>query len=294
MTDELHASPAGRIVDGKQLAARIQEEVRQRIDDLVTVGRRPPGLAIVLVGEDPASQVYVRNKSRACRAVGIEYFDHPLPADVSGDALLELVEKLNADPEVDGILVQLPLPGPLRELEPRVMELIDPMKDVDGFHVVNVGLLHSGQPRFVPCTALGVLEILDRSGVALSGANAVVVGRSATVGKPTAALLTQRNATVTICHSKTRDLAAEVARADVLVAAIGRPELIRGEWIKPGAAVIDVGINRVDGRLVGDVAFEAARARASIITPVPGGVGPMTIALLMRNCLQARLMHPDS
>ena len=286
-------STTARLLDGKQIGAEIQEEVRQQIDDLVAAGRRPPGLAIVLVGEDPASQVYVRTKSRTCRKLGIEYFDHTLPADTSEEELRALIQQLNEDPEVDGILVQSPLPGALRAVEQELTALIDPLKDVDGFHPENVGLLNLGRPRFAPCTPRGVIEMLDRAKVPIAGAHAVVIGRSAIVGKPMAALLLQRDATVTVCHSRSRDLGSLVAQADIVVAAVGRAKLVKGDWIKPGAVVIDVGMNRVDGNLCGDVDFEAAKERASLITPVPGGVGPMTIALLMRNCLQARLMHAD-
>lgn len=286
--------PAGAaLLDGKALADRVVREVRAEVDRLVQAGQRPPGLAIVLVGDDPASHVYVRNKSRACQKAGIRYLDHSLPAETSGEALLALVDSLNRSPEVDGILVQLPLPPALKAVEAQVIALIDPHKDVDGFHMENVGLLHIGTPRFVSCTPAGVMSLLRETGQGLSGKHAVVIGRSNIVGKPVAALLTQQNATVTLCHSRTVDLDAHVARADVVVAAVGMPKLIQGDWIKPGAIVIDVGINRLDGKLVGDVDFEAARAKASFLTPVPGGVGPMTIAELMRNCLKARLARPN-
>lgn len=285
------AAPLGQVLSGKEVADGLLKGLQLEIAALVEGGARPPGLAIVLVGADAASQVYVRNKSRACQKVGIRYFDHHLPAETSGPALLDLIHQLNADPQVDGILVQLPLPPALKAFEAQVIGAVDPTKDVDGFHVENVGLLHLGMPRFVSCTPAGVMTLLEHSGVKLSGLNAVVIGRSNIVGKPVAALLSQQNATVTLCHSRTKDLKAEVARADLVVAAVGVPELVRGDWIKPGAVVIDVGINRVDGKLVGDVTFDEARAHASIITPVPGGVGPMTIAELMRNCLKARRLH---
>ena len=245
-----------------------------------------PGLAVVLVGDNPASQVYVRNKAKACREAGIEAFDHPLPKDTSLAALLALVAELNADPRVDGILVQLPLPPQINA--ERVLLAISPEKDVDGFHPDNVGRLWSGQPRFVPCTPLGVMRLLKESGAQVAGADAVVVGRSNIVGKPMAALLLAADASVTVCHSKTHDLPQVVARADILVAAIGRAEFVRGAWIKPGATVIDVGMNRKpDGKLTGDVEFAAAAERARAITPVPGGVGPMTIALLLENTVRS-------
>jgi methylenetetrahydrofolate dehydrogenase (NADP+)/methenyltetrahydrofolate cyclohydrolase len=251
---------------------------------------------VVLVGDDPASQVYVGAKGRACEAAGMASFEHRLPADTSEAALLSLVERLNHDPEVDGILVQMPLPAGLDEQA--VIAAISPDKDVDGFHVINAGRLAVGQKGFVPCTPLGCMMLLkDRLGD-LSGLDAVVIGRSNIVGKPMAQLLTDANATVTIAHSRTKNLADVVRRADIVVAAVGRPEMVRGDWIKPGATVIDVGINRLPpadgkekGRLVGDVAFAEARAVAGAITPVPGGVGPMTIAVLLRNTLVAAYAH---
>ncbi len=273
-----------RIIDGKQVAAEVRAEVAARAAALAARGR-VPGLAVVLVGDDPASAVYVRNKAKAAREAGVRAFDHVLPASTSQGELMALVARLNADSAVDGILVQLPLPSSL-DARP-VLEAIDPAKDVDGFHADNVGRLWSGMPRLVPCTPLGVMRLLAHEGANLRGASAVVVGRSNLVGKPMAALLLAADATVTICHSRTADLAARVAGADVLVAAIGRAELIRGAWIKPGATVIDVGMNRVGGKLVGDVEFAAAAERAAAITPVPGGVGPMTIAMLLSNTLDA-------
>lgn len=282
-------SSLAQILDGKAVAALVQEEVRKGVEELVQAGQRPPGLAIVLVGDDPASQVYVRNKSKTCEKVGIAYFDHRLPADVSGEHVLELIRQLNADARVDGILVQLPLPSRLKAFEAPVMALIDPRKDVDGFHVDNVGRLHVGVPRFVPCTPQGVMTLLDRAGVSLVGKDVVVIGRSNIVGKPMAALLTARSATVMLCHSRTHGLEHKVRQADIVIAAVGVPKLVRGAWLKPGAVVIDVGMNRLpDGKLAGDVDFEEARVVASLLTPVPGGVGPMTIAELMRNCLKAR------
>jgi methylenetetrahydrofolate dehydrogenase (NADP+)/methenyltetrahydrofolate cyclohydrolase len=271
---------AAQIIDGKQIAALVRAEVAAEAGKLRARGVHP-GLAVVLVGDNPASEIYVRGKTRAAREAGVEAFDHRLPASTTQDELGALVARLNADPAVDGILVQLPLPTGLDAT--RVIEAIDPAKDVDGFHPDNVGRLWSGMPRFVPCTPLGVMRLLAEAKVALAGRQAVVIGRSNIVGKPMAALLLAANATVTLCHSRTADLAAEVARADVVVAAIGHAETVRGEWIKPGAAVIDVGMNRIDGRLVGDVEFVAASARAGAITPVPGGVGPMTIAMLLAN-----------
>jgi methylenetetrahydrofolate dehydrogenase (NADP+)/methenyltetrahydrofolate cyclohydrolase len=269
------------LINGKEIAARVRAEVAADVTALKARGVTP-GLAVVLVGDDPASQVYVRSKSKACREAGIEAFDHHLPATIAIEELLALVAQLNADPRVDGILVQLPLPRPLDEK--RVLEAIAPEKDVDGIHADNVGRLWSGMARFVPCTPLGVMRLLAESGATLAGAEAVVLGRSNLVGKPMAALLLGAHATVTLCHSRTRDLPSVVGRADVLVAAIGKPELVRGDWIKPGATVIDVGINRgADGKLRGDVEFAAAAERARAITPVPGGVGPMTIAMLLEN-----------
>ncbi len=273
-----------RIIDGKAVAAALREEVAART---AALGYRP-GLAVVLVGEDPASAVYVRNKDRAANAAGIAARTIRLPAGISEAELLSVVAGLNADPAVDGILVQLPLPPQIGARA--VIEAIDPAKDVDGFHPVNVGRLHEGTATLVPCTPLGVMKLLAAAGVTLRGARALVLGRSAIVGKPVAALLTAADATVTIAHSRTRDLAAECRRAEVLVAAVGRAELVRAEWVAPGAVVIDVGINRLDdGRLVGDVAFAEVAPVAGAITPVPGGVGPMTIACLLENTLKAAL-----
>ncbi len=285
------ASSAGAIIDGKRIAAEVRRSVREHVADLTRRELRPPRLALILVGDDPASHIYVRNKSRACERAGIAYLDIRLPEDTPGERLLEQVDELNHDDTVDGILVQLPLPGPLRHLEPAVMERVEPSKDVDGFHPENMGRLLLGQPGFVACTPLGILFLLEQTGVPLEGAHAVVIGRSVTVGRPVAALLLHRHATVTICHSRTLDLPGHVRRADIVVAAAGKPNLVRGDWIKPGAAVIDVGINRTEQGLVGDVVFDEARQRASHITPVPGGVGPMTIAMLLQNTLRARTMH---
>jgi methylenetetrahydrofolate dehydrogenase (NADP+)/methenyltetrahydrofolate cyclohydrolase len=270
------------LIDGTAASRRVLEEVRGRVEACVARGVAPT-LAVVLVGDDPASQVYVRNKGRRAAEVGIATRDHRLPAEGTTTAsLLSLVAELSADREVDGILVQLPLPAHVDT--DAVLLAIDPAKDVDGFHPDNLGRLMLGRPRFVPCTPAGCMRLLEDAGVDLEGKRALVVGRSTIVGKPMAQLLLAADATVTVAHSRTADLAEEVARAEILVAAVGRPRMIRGEWIRPGAAVIDVGINRLaDGTLVGDVDFEGARERAGAITPVPGGVGPMTIAGLMRN-----------
>jgi len=273
-----------RVIDGKAVAAALRAGLADRV---ATLPFRP-GLAVVLVGDNPASAVYVRNKDRAATNSGIGTATVILPADTSEAALLDEVKRLNADPDVDGILVQLPLPPQIRPQV--VIEAIDPAKDVDGFHPLNVGRLADNQPALVPCTPLGVMKLLESAGATVAGARAVVLGRSAIVGKPMAALLLAANATVTIAHSRTSDLAGECRRAEILVAAVGRPELVRGDWISDGATVIDVGINRLpDGRLVGDVAFAEAVSRAGAITPVPGGVGPMTIACLLENTVSAAL-----
>ena len=287
---------AADVIDGKAFAARLREQVGEHAEAFAREAGRKAGLAVVLVGEDAASEVYVRSKGKATLAANMESFTHRLPADTSQDDLLALIERLNADDEVDGILVQLPLPGDLDEQA--IIASIAPDKDVDGFHVTNAGRLAVGQRGFVPCTPLGCLMLLtDRLGD-LSGQHALVIGRSNIVGKPMAQLLLDANATVTIAHSRTKDLEALVGLADIVVAAVGRPEMIRGEWIKPGATVIDVGINRLPpaegeekGRLVGDVAYADASERAGAITPVPGGVGPMTIAVLLRNTLLAAFAH---
>jgi methylenetetrahydrofolate dehydrogenase (NADP+)/methenyltetrahydrofolate cyclohydrolase len=273
------------VIDGKALGARIRSELAAEAARLKQVsGGIVPGLAVVLVGDDPASQVYVRGKTRACEDAGFRTFDHRLSADTTEVDLLDLVGALNANPDVDGILVQLPLP---RHIDSRkVLLAIDPAKDVDGFHPENLGRLLMGDPRFIPCTPYGVMKMLAEAGVSLAGADAVVIGRSHIVGKPMSVLLTAADATVTLCHSRTRDLAAVIGRADIVVAAIGRAEFVKGAWIKPGAAVIDVGMNRLpSGKLVGDVEYGAAALRAAAITPVPGGVGPMTITMLLANTL---------
>ena len=279
------------IIDGKAFAAQLRAKLGEMVPAFRAAAGRAPGLAVVLVGEDPASQVYVRSKHKATIEAGMESFEHRLPATASQSELLDLVRRLNADETVDGILVQLPLPGHIDEN--LVIAAIDPDKDVDGFHVINAGRLAVGQHGYVPCTPLGCLMLLKDKLGSLSGLDAVVVGRSNIVGKPMAQLLLAESCTVTIAHSRTRDLPAVVRRADIVVAAVGRPEMIRGDWIKPGATVIDVGINRIPGtepgktRLVGDVAYAEAAEVAGAITPVPGGVGPMTIAVLLRNTLVA-------
>jgi methylenetetrahydrofolate dehydrogenase (NADP+)/methenyltetrahydrofolate cyclohydrolase len=276
---------AARIIDGKKIAAQVREEVRQEASALRERTGKVPGLAAVLVGDDPASATYVRSKRKACEEVGIASWLHALPPDTPQADLLALIRTLNQDSAVSGILVQLPLPKPLDERT--VLEAVDPRKDVDGFTFGNIGRLVENQVLFAPCTPLGILELLDREGIAIQGKDAVVVGRSEIVGKPVGMLLLHRHATVTLCHSRTADLAGHCRRADILVAAVGRPRLITGGMVKPGGTVIDVGINRVDGQLVGDVDFASAAERAGRITPVPGGVGPMTVALLLRNTLRA-------
>ncbi|HXH03133.1 MAG TPA: bifunctional methylenetetrahydrofolate dehydrogenase/methenyltetrahydrofolate cyclohydrolase FolD [Candidatus Competibacteraceae bacterium] len=278
------------IIDGKQFAANLRNTIAQSVSALREAHGFTPDLAVVLVGEDPASQVYVRNKAQQAKEVGMASFEHRLPASTRQDTLLTLIDRLNRDPAVNGILVQLPLPKQIDA--DAVLKAIDPAKDVDGFHPINVGLLTVGAKAMVPCTPLGCLLLLkDRLGD-LSGQHAVVVGRSNIVGKPMATLLLAENCTVTIAHSRTRNLAEICRQADILVAAVGKPRLIKGDWIKPGAVVIDVGINRIEGeygkaRLVGDVDFDEAEKIAGAITPVPGGVGPMTIACLLRNTLTA-------
>ena len=274
-----------RVIDGKAAAATLRAAVGVEVERFRTATGRAPGLAVVLVGEDPASSVYVRSKGKATLEAGMASFEHKLAADTSEADLLALVERLNGDAAVDGILVQLPLPPQIDAA--KVLAAIDPAKDVDGFHVENVGRLAVGADALVPCTPLGCLHLLKDELGDLTGLDAVVIGRSNIVGKPMAMLLLGESATVTIAHSRTRDLPALVRRADIVVAAVGRPEMVRGDWIKPGATVIDVGINRVDGNLVGDVAFDEAAVVAGAITPVPGGVGPMTIAMLLRNTLIA-------
>lgn len=274
------------IIDGKAEAALVRAETAADVLRFREEFRVTPGLATILVGDDAASATYVRNKRRACADAGIDSLHHELPANTPQAEIVELVRSLNGRRDAHGILVQLPLPAAIDSRA--VLNEISPEKDVDGLHPVNQGRLMAGEDGLRPCTPLGVMRLLDSNGVELRGARAIVVGRSALVGKPVALLLLERHATVTICHSRTRDLAEEIARADVLVAAVGQPEFIRGDWVRPGSAVIDVGINRLDdGRLVGDVEFRPASERAAWITPVPGGVGPMTVAMLLANTLTA-------
>lgn len=275
-----------RIIDGKRVAAERRTALAARIAAFTQERGRPPGLAVLLVGADPASQVYVRNKRRACEQVGIRSFGHDLPADTSQDALLALIDSLNGDPAVDGILLQLPLPAPIRPEV--VLERIDPAKDVDGFHPYNIGRLAQRLPGLRPCTPRGIMRLLEHYALPVRGRNAVVVGASNIVGRPLALELLLAGATVTVCHRFTRDLQVHVRQAELLFVAVGKPGLIPGDWVAPGSVVIDVGINRLaDGRLHGDVDFEIASQRAAWITPVPGGVGPMTIALLLENTLAA-------
>lgn len=294
MSTELATVPGtnAKLIDGKAIAADVRARVATAVAELKASHGFAPGLAVVLVGENPASQVYVRNKAKQTVEVGMESIEHKLPETTTEADLLALVQKLNADPAVHGILVQLPLPSQINET--KVLNAVDPAKDVDGFHPVNAGRLATGEPALVPCTPLGCVILAKRAAPDLSGMNAVVIGRSNIVGKPVAQLLLAENCTVTIAHSRTRDLSGVCRTADLLVAAVGRPEMVRGDWVKPGAVVIDVGINRVavtgeegKSRLVGDVAFDECAANASAITPVPGGVGPMTIACLLRNTVQA-------
>ena len=277
------------LLDGKALSRQIQTEISEEIADFIQNNGTVPCLAAVLVGEDPASEVYVRNKRRACERVGVESQFHHLPADASQEDLLNLVAKLNKDHAVHGILVQLPLPAQIDTR--RVLHAVAPHKDVDAFHPENVGLLVQGNPRFLPCTPHGVQQLLQRSGIEIAGQNVVIVGRSDIVGKPLANMLVQRgaggDATVTLCHSRTKDLPSITRQADILVAAIGKAKFVTADMVKPGAAVIDVGINRTDDGLVGDVDFEAVKEVAGHITPVPGGVGPLTIAMLLYNTLAA-------
>ncbi len=282
MTDQAFS----QIIDGKAIAATVRQEVVREVEAFTAEHGRAPGLHVVLVGDDPASHVYVRNKEKAAQQVGMAGVTHRLPAQTSERELLALIDRLNQDDAVDGILVQLPLPKGLEERV--VVDRIDPARDVDGLHPVNAGFLASSRPSLVPCTPSGCMRLIHEAGVTLKGLRAVVVGRSNLVGKPMAQLLLSEHATVTVAHSRTRDLDALCREADVLVAAVGKAKLIEGSWLKPGAVVIDVGMNRnADGKLVGDVDFDSARLRARAITPVPGGVGPMTIAYLLKNTVQA-------
>lgn len=278
------------LLDGKKLAETMQAEVAAAVAKRVASGKRPPGLATVLIGENPASQVYVRNKRKTCERLGMITVHHDMPATATQGQLLDLVSRLNGDPTINGILVQLPLPNAIDESV--VIQSIDPFKDVDAFHPDNLGLLTAGHPRFIPCTPHGVQQLLVRNGIDPSGQDVVIVGRSNIVGKPLALLLFQKwpggNATVTIAHTKTRDLIAHTKRADILIAAAGQPRCITGDMVKPGSVVIDVGTNKLpDGKLVGDVDFESVAPKVRAISPVPGGVGPMTITMLMVNTLKA-------
>ncbi|MBE7022368.1 MAG: bifunctional methylenetetrahydrofolate dehydrogenase/methenyltetrahydrofolate cyclohydrolase FolD [Ruminococcaceae bacterium] len=278
-----------KVLDGKAVSQRIKDELKQEVAGLREKGVHP-GLAVVIVGDDPASRIYVNNKKKACEYVGIRSEEYALPKETTQEELLALIEKLNADEGLDGILCQLPLPKHIDEKA--VINAIRPDKDVDAFHPVNVGKIMIGDYDFLPCTPAGVMELIYESGIDIQGKECVVVGRSNIVGKPMAMLLLHDHGTVTICHSRTKDLAETVRRADIVVAAVGVPELIRGDMIKEGAVVIDVGMNRLpDKRLVGDVAYEEAAEKAAAITPVPGGVGPMTIAMLMKNTVKAALLH---
>jgi methylenetetrahydrofolate dehydrogenase (NADP+)/methenyltetrahydrofolate cyclohydrolase len=282
-----------KIIDGKAISAQIKEEVAQEVKQLIDSGKTPPGLAVILVGENKASQVYVSMKKKACEKAGIFSKEIKLPTDVKQQDLISTVNELNNDQQIHGILVQLPLPSHIDEQ--LVLNTVDPRKDVDGFHPINVGNLSLKLDGFVPCTPLGIMEMLKRSNIDTVGKNALVLGRSNIVGKPMAMLLTNAHATVTVCHSKTRDLPELIGRSDIVVAAIGRPEFVKGAWLKEGAVVIDVGINSIDDpsaargyRLVGDVEYDEALKRAAHITPVPGGVGPMTIAMLLTNTVKAK------
>lgn len=282
---EAHTMTAS-ILDGKAVANALLLDIRQQVEARVASGKRTPGLAVILVGDNPASALYVRNKRRSCEIAGVRDLAHDLPASTSQEELLALIDRLNADDDVDGILVQLPLPDHIHP--DTVIERIHPSKDVDGFHPYNLGRLAQRRPTLRPCTPYGVMRLLGTTNEDLRGKEAVVVGASNIVGRPMALELLMANCTVTICHSGTRDLREHIGRAEVLVAAVGRPELVRGEWIREGAMVIDVGINRLaDGRVVGDIEFDVAKERAGWITPVPGGVGPMTVATLLQNTLEA-------
>ncbi|HUG72997.1 MAG TPA: bifunctional methylenetetrahydrofolate dehydrogenase/methenyltetrahydrofolate cyclohydrolase FolD [Steroidobacteraceae bacterium] len=275
-----------RLIDGKAIALTLREDIKTRVTALKAAGRRVPGLAVVIVGEDPASQIYVRNKHQATEAAGMLSIMKVLPVTASQEEVLAVVHALNADPAVDGILVQLPVP---KQIDSKaVIDAIDVGKDVDGFNPENLGLLAQRTPRLRPCTPYGCIKMLEHSGIDPRGMDAVVLGQSNIVGRPAALELLMKGATVTICHSQTKDLIGHIKRADLIVAGIGKPEFVKGEWIKPGAVVLDVGINRLpSGKVVGDVEFEAAKERAAWITPVPGGVGPMTIAMLIQNTLEA-------
>jgi len=277
---------SAQILNGKKIAQALRAEIKQRVERRLQAGLRAPGLAVLKIGHAAASEVYVRNKRQACSEAGFHSFDYDLPVDVSQEKLISLIDQLNTDPNVDGILVQLPLPEHIDQTT--IIESIDPDKDVDGFHPYNIGRLVQRIPRLRPCTPHGVMRLLEATGETLRGKEAVVVGASNIVGRPMSFELLLAGCTVTVCHRFTQNLPAHVARADVVVVAVGRPGMVKGDWIKPGAIVIDVGINRLpDGKLVGDVEFDAAKTRAGWITPVPGGVGPMTVATLLLNTLQA-------
>ena len=277
------------IINGKQIAKEIRAEVKEEVDSFAAQGRRPPSLAVVMVGRDPASQIYVTNKRKACHKIGINSVEHMLDDTITEKKLLSVIDKLNKDDTIDGILVQLPLPGKLHEKN--ILEHLDPGKDVDGFHPINIGRLTVDSPGLRPCTPAGIIELLKRSQIEITGCKAVILGRSNIVGKPVATMLLHESATVTICHSKTRDLKEICKRADIIIAAIGKPKFVTKEMVKEGAIVIDVGINRTDDGLCGDVDFEQVSKIASHISPVPGGVGPMTIAMLMYNTLKAYKLH---
>lgn len=276
------------IIDGKSIALAIRNEVKTEVASMPV----KPGLAVIQVGDDPASSTYVRNKHKACSYVGMQSFEYHLPKDTAEETLIELIHKLNNLPEVDGILVQLPLPAQIDQ--ETVIRAIDPAKDVDGFHPVNVGALVTGMPGFVPCTPAGIIELLYRTGIEIAGKRCVVVGRSNIVGKPAAILMLRENATVTVAHSKTLDLPEVTKFADILIAAVGKPRFITADYVRPGAVVIDVGIHHTDAGMCGDVDYNGVFPVASYITPVPGGVGPMTIAMLMKNCLEACKLHRAS
>ncbi len=277
---------SAQIIDGKAIAAQLRQQLKQRVEQRIAAGRRAPGLAVIQVGDDPASKVYVAHKRKDCEEVGFNSLAYDLPAETGQEKLLSLIDKLNADPTVDGILVQLPVPDHIDE--EAVIERIDPEKDVDGFHPYNIGRLTIQMPTLRPCTPRGVMTMLESTGVDLTGLDAVVVGASNIVGRPMALELLMARCTVTVCHSRTKDLEEKVRAADLVVVGVGRPEMVKGDWIKPGAMVVDVGINRLEsGKLVGDVEFESAREKAGWITPVPGGVGPMTRATLLQNTVDS-------
>ncbi len=284
---------SAQILDGKAIAADLRQSIKSSVTERITAGQRPPGLAVILVGEDPASQVYVRNKRRSCEEVGFYSEEHKLSTETSQEELLALIDSMNEKEAIDGILVQLPLPDQIDE--ETVIERILPTKDVDGFHPYNVGRLVLRMPILRSCTPKGMMTMLERTGQKLEGLDAVIIGQSNIVGRPMALELLAARCTITVCHSRTKNLEEKVRNADIVVAAIGRPNYVPGAWIKPGALVLDVGINRLDnGKLVGDVDFESAKKKASWITPVPGGVGPMTIATLLENTLQAAELHSKS